>query len=194
MPEITITPSDYISRIGRQAREASRSMARASTAAKNAVLERIAELLLEQEADIRAEYPADDLLADTYEDSCLEFFLSPVAGDTRYLNFEFNPNCAVGAQIGTEKANRTRLVRTDDVYAASSARTEDGWEITYKLPFDFIRQFYPDFTAESGDVLRGNFYKCGNLTASKHYLSWNPIDSDTPNFHVPECFGELVLE
>ena len=50
MPEITITPSDYISRIGRQAREASRSMARASTAAKNAVLERIAELLLEQEA------------------------------------------------------------------------------------------------------------------------------------------------
>ena len=45
MPEITITPSDYISRIGRQAREASRSMARASTAAKNAVLERIAELL-----------------------------------------------------------------------------------------------------------------------------------------------------
>lgn len=147
-----------------------------------------------EEADIRAEYPADDLLADTYEDSCLEFFLSPVAGDTRYLNFEFNPNCAVGAQIGTEKANRTRLVRTDDVYAASSARTEDGWEITYKLPFDFIRQFYPDFTAESGDVLRGNFYKCGNLTASKHYLSWNPIDSDTPNFHVPECFGELVLE
>lgn len=147
-----------------------------------------------EEADIRAEYPADDLLADTYEDSCLEFFLSPVAGDTRYLNFELNPNCAVGAQIGTEKANRTRLVRTDDVYAASSARTEDGWEITYKLPFDFIRQFYPDFTAESGDVLRGNFYKCGNLTASKHYLSWNPIDSDTPNFHVPECFGELVLE
>ena len=59
MPEITITPSDYISRIGRQAREASRSMARASTAAKNAVLERIAELLLEQEADIRAANEAD---------------------------------------------------------------------------------------------------------------------------------------
>lgn len=34
-------------------------MARASTAAKNAVLERIAELLLEQEADIRAANEAD---------------------------------------------------------------------------------------------------------------------------------------
>lgn len=147
-----------------------------------------------EEADIRAEYPADDLLANTYEDSCLEFFLSPVPEDARYLNFEFNPNCAVGAQIGTEKANRTRLVRTDDVYEASSARTESGWEITYKIPFDFIRQLYPDFTAESGTVLRGNFYKCGNLTANKHYLSWSPTDSDTPNFHMPECFGELVLE
>lgn len=147
-----------------------------------------------EEADIRAEYPADDLLASTYEDSCLEFFLSPMPGDARYLNFEFNPNCAAGVEIGTTKTDRTRLVRTDDVYEASSARTEDGWEITYKVPFDFIRQFYPDFTAESGTVLRGNFYKCGNLTANKHYISWSPIDSDTPNFHMPESFGELVLE
>ena len=54
MPEITISPSDYINRIGRQAREASRTMARVSTSAKNAVLERIAELLLEQETNIRA--------------------------------------------------------------------------------------------------------------------------------------------
>lgn len=146
-----------------------------------------------EEEDIRAEYPASDLLANTYEDSCLEFFISPVAGDPRYMNFEFNPNCAVGAQIGTEKANRTRLVRADDLYQAAAMRTETGWEITYRIPFDFIRQFYPDFSVEPGLVLRGNFYKCGNLTEAKHYISWNSIDSDTPNFHVPECFGELVL-
>lgn len=147
-----------------------------------------------EEAEIRAEYPATDLLANTYEDSCLEFFLSPVPGDSRYLNFEFNPNGAVGAQIGTTKTDRTRLVRTDDLYQASAVRTADGWEISYRVPFDFIRSFYPDFTVESGMELRGNFYKCGNLTAQKHYLSWNPIESDTPNFHMPEYFGVLVLE
>lgn len=146
-----------------------------------------------EEAEIRAEYPASDLLANTYEDSCLEFFISPVQGDSRYMNFEINPNCAMGVQIGSTKADRTRLVRTDDIYHASSARTENGWEVTYRIPFQFIRQFYPGFEAQSGDVLKGNFYKCGNLTARKHYLSWNPIASDTPNFHVPECFGELVL-
>lgn len=42
--------------------------------------------------------------------------------------------------------------------------------------------------------LRGNFYKCGNLTKQKHYLSWNAIESDTLNFHKPECFGVLKLE
>lgn len=147
-----------------------------------------------EEANVRAEYPESDLLAKTYEDSCLEFFISPVPGDSRYLNFEFNPNCAVGAEIGATKAGRTRLVRSDDPYNAAATRTENGWEITYQVPFDLIRQLYPDFSAESGTTLRGNFYKCGNLTVQKHYLSWSPIESDTPNFHLPEYFGELVLE
>ena len=93
-----------------------------------------------EEANVRAEYPESDLLAKTYEDSCLEFFISPVPGDSRYLNFEFNPNCAVGAEIGATKAGRTRLVRSDDPYNAAATRTENGWEITYQVPFDLIRQ------------------------------------------------------
>ena len=62
MPEITLSPADYISRLGRAARGASREMAKASTAAKNAALEEIARLLTSEaetiaranEADIRA--------------------------------------------------------------------------------------------------------------------------------------------
>lgn len=147
-----------------------------------------------EEQDIRAEYPETDLLAKTYEDSCLEFFIAPVPGDARYLNFEFNPNCAVGAEIGTEKTNRIRLVAVNDPYEAVSAYTDDGWGISYAIPFDFIRTLYPDFSPEPGMQARGNFYKCGNLTPQKHYIAWNPVESDTPNFHLPECFGVLVFE
>ena len=147
-----------------------------------------------EEQDIRAEYPETDLLAKTYEDSYLEFFIAPVPGDARYLNFEFNPNCAVGAEIGTEKTNRIRLVAADDPYGAVSAYTDDGWEIAYTIPFDFIRTLYPSFSPESGMQVRGNFYKCGNLTEQKHYIAWNPVESDTPNFHLPEYFGVLVFE
>ena len=67
-----------------------------------------------------------------------------------------------------------------------------------RLPTAFrlilLDHFIQSFFVESGMQLRGNFYKCGNLTEQKHYLSWNAIESDTPNFHKPECFGVLKLE
>ncbi len=146
-----------------------------------------------EEQDVRATYTPDDPLANCFEDSCLEFFLSPMVGDARYMNFEFNPNCALCNEIGTQKANRERLHPADDVLDVSSVRTDNGWEITYRIPFDYLRQYYPAFSGESGTQMRGNFYKCGNLTANKHYLVWNHVDSDVPNFHAPESFGTLVL-
>lgn len=41
--------------------------------------------------------------------------------------------------------------------------------------------------------LRGNFYKCGDATVQPHYLAWNPVTSETPAFHRPWEFGEIVL-
>ena len=145
------------------------------------------------EKDVRATYTPDDPDAKCYEDSCLEFFLAPVAGDARYMNFELNPNCAFCNEIGTQKTDRERLHPAADVLDATSSRTDGGWEITYRVPFDYLQSFYSDFIAEPGTQMRGNFYKCGNLTANKHYLVWNHVDSDKPNFHVPESFGTLVL-
>ena len=147
-----------------------------------------------EEQDIRATYTPDDPDAKCYEDSCLEFFLAPVAGDERYMNFEVNPNCAVCNEIGTQKADRERLHPTADMLDATSSRIDGGWEVSYRIPFDYLQSFYPDFAPEPGAQMRGNFYKCGNLTANKHYLVWNRVDSDTPNFHVPKSFGTLVLE
>ena len=146
------------------------------------------------EKDIRATYTADDPLAKCYEDSCLEFFLAPMADDARYLNFELNPNCALCNEVGVQKTGRIRLLPDADALAASSSRIKDGWEVMYQIPFDYIHTLYPAFSPASGAQMRGNFYKCGNLTENKHYLTWNHVDSDTPNFHVPESFGILVLE
>lgn len=147
-----------------------------------------------EEQDVRATYLADDFFANCYEDSCLEFFLAPVTGDARYLNFEANPNLAMCNEIGTQKEGRIRLYFGEYVEYESFARTESGWEIIYGIPFEYIRTLYPEFKPDPGLEMRGNFYKCGNLTAHKHYLAWSHVDSDTPNFHVPESFGVLVLE
>lgn len=146
------------------------------------------------EQDIRATYTADDPLAKCYEDSCLELFITPEPDDARYLNFEFNPNCACCCEIGTAKTNRVRLIPADNTFSTASSIADGEWEITYRIPFDFIRKFYPNFEAQPNTEIRANLYKCGNLTANKHYLTWNPVNSDTPNFHVPSSFGTLVLE
>jgi hypothetical protein len=41
------------------------------------------------------------------------------------------------------------------------------------------------------ETLRANFYKCGDGTSVPHYLSWNQVITETPDFHRPEFFGEI---
>lgn len=127
-------------------------------------------------------------------DSCLEFFFSPVISDNRYFNIEFNPEKCLYLGIGTGRHDLVRLLPdTDAIFKPCSIRTEDGWEITYQIPFTFIKLFFKDFIAAPGEKMRANFYKCGDLTVKKHYFSWNPVKLSSPDFHRPEFFGELVF-
>ena len=52
-----------------------------------------------EEKNIRAQYTG--LTDPVCNDSCMEFFLAPVQGDGRYINFEVNPNGAFNAGIGS---------------------------------------------------------------------------------------------
>ena len=63
----------------------------------------------------------------------------------------------------------------------------------YRVPFAFLRLFFPGFDPKPGDAIRANCFKCGDLTEVEHYFSWNPVDSPTPNFHRPEDFGRMVF-
>lgn len=144
------------------------------------------------EKEIRAEQSG--LMQMPCEDSCLEFFLRP-GEDLRYLNFEMNPNCALYLGYGTKIQTLTRLVVKDEqaLFAPQAERLDDGWAITYRVPFAFIREFFPDFTPHVGLAMYGNCYKCGDLTVQEHYLSWNPMQCDAPAFHRPQDFGRLIL-
>lgn len=128
------------------------------------------------------------------KDSCLEFFFSPVEGDARYFNVEFNPEACMFLGFGTSRYDSTRLLlKPSNNFNPCSVRTESGWEITYQIPFSFIKLFFKDFVAAPGKKMRANFYKCGDLTVQEHYFSWNPINTPTPDFHRPDCFGELIF-
>ena len=147
-----------------------------------------------KESEIRAVFtgPADPPCLD----SCFEFFFSPILGDDRYLNIEFNPNTCVHLGYGAQETDRVRLIlhSVQDRLHPQVNYTETGWVLTYKVPFEYINMFFPEFTPKSGLEFRGNFYKCGDKTPKRHYLAWNPVTSSGPNFHRPVDFGALILE
>ncbi len=144
-----------------------------------------------KEKDIRAEYLLPP--APVHEDSCLEFFFMP-EGENRYMNFEINPNGCLHLGFGPDRQNRESILPPDPLhfFRIRTGRTEDGWEAEYRIPVSFLRKYYPAF--ECAGVLRANLYKCGDRTVHPHYLAWNHVDSQNPDFHRPEYFGEMVFD
>ncbi len=127
-------------------------------------------------------------------DSCLEFFFAPVKDDARYFNLEWNrlENAYVG--FGAERKSRVRqiLKKPAEVFAPKAFDLGGGWGIEYRIPASFIRMYMPEFEL-SGEAA-GNFYKCGDETEIPHYLAWNDLTSERPDYHRRWDFGTLIFE
>jgi len=151
------------------------------------------------EASVRAVATADD--GRVWEDACVEFFLSPESNDF-YYNFECN--CAAKLLLHGGPAGGERPGAAEDVLKSvkrwASLGTEPfeervgecSWEVALVIPASAI--FRHEIADLNGKAMRANFYKCGDLLQTPHFLSWSPIDLPQPKFHCPEFFGEIVFE
>ncbi|MEN5235139.1 carbohydrate-binding family 9-like protein [Sphingobacterium faecium] len=134
-----------------------------------------------------------------WEDSCVEFFIS-FDNKEHYYNFEFNPIGAGLIGYGTNiKAERSRLTEEQinqvEVFTCiERGKLGSKWNLIQYIPFNaFVHsEVTPAFLKEN--LIFANFYKCGDHLPKPHFLSWNKINHPTPNFHLPEFFGELVFE
>lgn len=133
------------------------------------------------------------------QDSCVEFFIAPNC-DNHYWNFEFNCIGTVNASHRTERKNPTRLndKELDKIKRYASCGTRpfneiEGlftWNLTIAIPLDLIGLKYDG----SPINVKGNFYKCASATSLPHYISWNPINTENPDFHRPDFFGDIILQ
>ena len=144
------------------------------------------------EEHIRAELTGK--LDEICEDSCLEFFISPMAGDRRYFNIECNPNGCLFLGFGPNVDELQRLIPENPSIIPQIKYLDNGWETVYSIPYSFIRVFFPDFAPVSGYTARANFYKCGDKTPQPHYLCWNPVPVQRCAFHNPDHFGFVHFE
>jgi hypothetical protein len=66
------------------------------------------------------------------------------------------------------------------------------WEMVVVIPSSIFT--YDEGLSFSKLVSNANFYKCGDDTTKRHYLSWNPVKTPKPDFHRPEYFGILNFQ
>ena len=145
-----------------------------------------------------------------WEDSCCEFFLSPDC-DGNYYNFECN---CLGVLLlhggeGTDRPDAPRhaydeVKRWSSLQESGSAKTglvpgsptpvgtDLEWDLVEIIPASAL--FNHRIPSFDGRKMRANFYKCGDLLSSPHFLSWAPISLPEPKFHCPEFFGDLEFE
>ena len=145
------------------------------------------------EANIRAEYTQP--LSRVCQDSCMEFFVGIYEDASRYVNIEVNPNGCTHMSLCEHRHNSIRLAPDPKALLdMKTNRTEDGWELFYKIPASFLQLLNPSFQLVSGRIIPANCYKCGDLTVQPHYLCWNYIGTEKPDYHTPKYFGRMILE
>lgn len=134
-----------------------------------------------------------------YKDSCVEFFFS-IGEETGYYNFEFNAIGTCLAAFGINRHNRKYLsndtIRQIKTYSRVETSFKDSvkninWELTVMLPLTVFS--FHQLTFLKGLKGAGNFYKCGDDLNQPHYLVWNPVFADKPDFHLRKYFGNIYF-
>lgn len=130
-------------------------------------------------------------------DSCVEFFIST---DDRksYYNFEFNSIGSIHAcyrksdlsfkkNIEDIDLNKILIYSSFEKFKALNIYNS-SWKLKVHIPFSIFND-----KNIINQKIYGNFYKCGDLLDTPHYISWNKITSKNPNFHLPQYFGKLEI-
>lgn len=131
------------------------------------------------------------------KDNCVEFFIA-FGDDQGYYNLEFNCFGVGKMAFGASRTKRQplpekviKLIDTDlDLRSkVSTKHTSFEWEIILYIPVEAFH--FHQIKSLAGLKCRANFYKCGDDLPNPHFLSWNMIHSERPDFHQPEFFAPI---
>lgn len=134
-----------------------------------------------------------------WEDSCVEFFFAP--DENGYYNFECTCIGKLLIAYGADRHERQQSPREalEMVGRWASIGTEPfaekpcgPWEVALAIPVSAL--FRHEIHDLDNLVAKANFYKCGDLLSTPHFISWAPIKTETPDFHRPEFFAELEFD
>ncbi len=137
-----------------------------------------------------------------WEDSCVEFFFAPY-DDGIYYNIECSCTGKLLMASGTGRNDRCALppesyalVRRhaslgEEAFGLRLERT--SWDLALDIPAAVFAR-HEVSGLELLDKASGNLYCCGNKLPERHYLSYAPVHTNSPDFHRPEFFEKMIFE
>ncbi len=135
-----------------------------------------------------------------YKDSCVEFFIS--LDKLNYYNFEFSCIGTAHLAYGKGRSKREfvppRIVEEIEIQSSlgnlpfEERAGEFEWEMMVRIPLKCFT--FNKLESFSGIKAKANFQKCGDETSELHYVTWNPIITEKPDYHRPEFFGDVFFE
>lgn len=136
-------------------------------------------------------------------DSCVEFFVS--SNGSKYFNFEINCIGTLLLEYGKSDERikipvkdagsvriSTSLPRGEAIPAAMECPSH-GYVVEYSIPFTLFGKYSRTGVPRAGDVWKGNFYKCADELPERQWGCWSPVNTERPDFHRPENFGDIVF-
>ena len=135
-----------------------------------------------------------------WKDSAVEFFFSPESDNPiNYFNLEIN--CG-GTPLFHHKKNRPSVedIQKIEIKASLPKRVDPEiaepvtWTISFKIPLNMLEKYTNVVRPKPGVLWRANFYKIAELSSNPHYITWNEVKNDKPQFHLPQFFGILAFQ
>jgi hypothetical protein len=116
-----------------------------------------------------------------------EIFLQTGADEFRtYKEFEISPN-GDWLDLHIAPGQKTDLFWNIESRVTVNPATRI-WTAEMSIP---MQKLTPSFHPR--EIWKLNLFRIEGAEPNRFYSSWQPTYTDKPNFHVPECFGELVF-
>jgi len=135
-----------------------------------------------------------------HKDSCAEFFIS--VDGKNYYNLEINCigtiHLAHGPGRGDRKFVNPKIIKKIHVKSTLGNKPFEErsgnfeWEMMIRFPATCFA--FDNIESLNGLKATANFYKCGDDTTKPHFVTWNPVGTENPDYHRPEFFGKVEFE
>jgi alpha-galactosidase len=128
-----------------------------------------------------------------WEHDVVEAFLRP-AGSREYFEIEVSP---LGQWLDLRVIQPRRDVdwrwRSQLSLRVDLDREAGRWETVVRLPYGPLKTNGQAAAPGVGEVWRANFFRIAGVEPSRLHFCWRPTFTPTPDFHVPDAFGNLMF-